>query len=129
MAFRTAPLSSGRRVPRVTIGRVTSFTPVRDLTSTTRYCRLFNATTAYTSVCTDAGVALGTRVYHLQSPRRLWPDTRRLKMPLDDCCRRVLPYNPNTAFNRRNRSLMTLPRWGQKVLLLAIIPVPQRSQN
>ena len=32
---------------------------------------------------------------------------------------------PYTASNRRNRSLMTLPRWGQKVLLLAIIPVPQ----
>ena len=31
---------------------------------------------------------------------------------------------PYTASNRRNRSLMTLPRWGQKVLLLAIIPVP-----
>ena len=31
---------------------------------------------------------------------------------------------PNTAFNRRNRSLMTLPGWGRKVLPLAIIPVP-----
>ena len=30
---------------------------------------------------------------------------------------------PYTASNRRNRSLMTLPGWGRKVLLLAIIPV------
>ena len=36
----------------------------------------------------------------------------------------MLPYNAVTASNRRNRSLMTLPEWGQKVLLLAIIPVP-----
>ena len=31
---------------------------------------------------------------------------------------------PYTASNRRNRSLMILPGWGQKVLLLAIIQVP-----
>ena len=43
---------------------------------------------------------------------------------MDDCCRLVLPYNAVTASNRRNRSLMTLPGWGRKVLLLAIIPVP-----
>ena len=34
---------------------------------------------------------------------------------------------PYTASNRRNRSLMTLPRWGRKVLLLAIIPVPREG--
>ena len=28
------------------------------------------------------------RVPHWQSARRLWPDTRRLQLPLDDCCRR-----------------------------------------
>ena len=50
--------------------------------STTRYCRLFKATAAYTSACTDAGAASapllsgGTRVRHWQSARRLWPDTR-----------------------------------------------------
>ena len=43
---------------------------------------------------------------------------------MDDCCRLVLPYNAVAASNRRNRSLMTLPGWGRKVLLLAIIPVP-----
>ena len=65
----------------------------------TRYCRLFKATTAYTSAYTDAGAALapllsgGTRVRHWQSTRRLWPDTRRLLLSLDDCCRLVLPYN------------------------------------
>ena len=36
---------------------------------------------------------------------------------------------PYTASNRRNRSLMTLPRWGQKVLLLAIIPVPHLTNG
>ena len=48
---------------------------------------------------------------------------------MDDCCRLVLPYNAVTASNRRNRSLMTLPRWGRKVLLLAIIPVPHRQRS
>ena len=57
------------------------------------------ATTAYTSACTDAGAALapllngGTRVRHLKSARGLCPDTRRLQLPLDHCCRLVLPYN------------------------------------
>ena len=59
------------------------------------------------------------------SAQRLWPDTRRLQLPLDDCCRLVLPYNAVHSINRRNRSLMTLPGWGRKVLLLAIIPVPR----
>ena len=67
--------------------------------SPTRYCRLFKATTAYTSACTDAGATLapllsgGTRVRHWRTARRLWPDTRRMQLPLDDCCRLVLPYN------------------------------------
>ena len=45
------------------------------------------------SACTDTGAALaplsnrGTRLRHWQSARRLWPDTRRLQLPLDDCCR------------------------------------------
>ena len=47
----------------------------------------------------DAGAALaplligGTRVRHWQSARRLWPDMRRLQLPLDDCCRLVIPYH------------------------------------
>ena len=61
------------------------------------YLRLPRPTSA--PVCTDAGAALApllsgrTRVRHWQSARRLWPDTRRLQLPLDDCCRLVLPYN------------------------------------
>ena len=35
----------------------------------------------------------GTRVSHWQSARRLWPDTRRLQLPMDDCCRLVLTYH------------------------------------
>ena len=123
LAFRTAPLSSGRIIPRETAGRVT------------RYCRLFKASTAYTSASTDAGAALapllsrGTRVHHWQSARRLWPDTRRLQLLLDDCCRLVLLYKAVTAFNRRNRYLMTLSGWGRKILLLAIISVPQYNEE
>ena len=130
MAFRADPLSSGRIVPRVTIRRVTPFIPRETPNVQTRYCRLFRATMPYTSACTAAGAALAlllsgeTRVRHWQSARRLWPATRRLQLPLDDCCRLVLPYNALTAFNRRNSSLITLPGWGRKVLLLAIIPVP-----
>ena len=54
------------------------------------------ATTAYTSASTDAlasQLSRRTRVRHWQSARRLWPDTRRLQLPLDDCCRLVLPYH------------------------------------
>ena len=64
----------------------------------TLYFRLLKATTAYTSACTDARAALApqlsgeNRVRHWQSARR-WPDTRRLRLPLDDCCRLVLPYH------------------------------------
>ena len=95
--------------------------------------KIFKDETAYASACTDPGAALAlllsgrTRVRHWQSSRRLWPDTRRLQHPLDDCCRLVLPYIPcRTACSRRNRSLMTLPGWGRNVLLLAVIPVPRR---
>ena len=108
----------------------TPFIP-RDRPDVKRYCRLFKATPAYISASTDAGGALapllrgGTRVRRWQSARRLWPDTRRLQLPLDDCCRLVLRTMPYTASSRRNRSLMTLPRGGRKVLLLAIIPVPR----
>ena len=52
VAFRAAPLTSGRIVPRVT------FIPRERPNANTRYCRLFKATTAYTSACTDAGAAL-----------------------------------------------------------------------
>ena len=68
----------------------------------------------------------GTRVHHWQSARRLWPDTRRLQLLLDDCCRLVLLY---TAFIQQNRSLMTLSGWGRKILLPAIIPVTQYNKE
>ena len=61
------------------------------------YCRLFKASMA--CACTDARAALapplsgGTRVRHWQSARRLWPDTRWLRLPLNECCRLVLPYH------------------------------------
>ena len=87
MAFRAAPLSLSRIVPRVTKGRVTPFIP-RERPKMPRhaihgYLRLLRPTP-----CTDAGAALalllsgGTRVRHWQSTRRLWPDTKRLQLPL-----------------------------------------------
>ena len=99
VAFRAHPLSSGRIVCRATMGRVTPFIPVRDLMSSTCYCQLFKATTACTSASTDARAALsphsceGTRVRLWQSALKLLPDMRRLQLPLDDCCRLVLPYH------------------------------------
>ena len=60
------------------------------------------ATTASTSASTDAGAALapllsgGTSVRHWQSARRLWPDTRRLQLPLDDSIQQTdqIPNDP-----------------------------------
>ena len=86
----------------------------------TRYCRLFKATTAYISASTDAGAALapllngGTRVCHWQSARRLWPDTRRLQLPLDDCCRLVLPYNAVHSIQQMKQIPNDPPRMGAK---------------
>ena len=33
-----------------------------------------------------------TRVCHWQSAHRLWPDSWKMQLPLNDCCRLVLPY-------------------------------------
>ena len=118
MAFRAAPLSSARLVPRVTIGRVTPFIPCER--PRTRCCRLFKATTAYISLCTDASAVLapllsrGTRVCHWQSVRTLWPDTRRLQLPLDDCCRLVLPYNAVHSIQQKEQIPNDPPRMRAK---------------
>ena len=117
VAFCTARLSSGRIVPRATITRVTPFIP-RERPNVEHYCRLFKTTTAYASVCTDAGAALapllsgGTRVCHWQSARRLWPDTRRLQRPLDFCCRlcRTMPCSMQQTEQIPNNP----PRMGAK---------------
>ena len=95
-----------------------------------RYCRLFKATTAYTSPSTDAKAALapqlsgGTKVRHWQSARRLWPDTRRLQLPLDDCCRLVFRTMPN-SMQLTEQILDDPPRMGAKstTTVLAIILV------
>ena len=47
----------------------------------------------------------GTRVCHWQYARRLWSDTRRLHLLLDDCCKLVLPYHAVQYATVRNRSL------------------------
>ena len=96
LALRTTLLSSGRIVPRVTIVRVTPFIP-RDRTnvrhSNAGYSRLPRPTPAPALMRVLHWLSGGTRVHHWQSARRLWPDTRRLQLPLDDCSRLVLPYN------------------------------------
>ena len=120
MAFRAALLSSGRIVPRVTIGRVTPFIPLERPNANTCYCRLFKATTAHISASTDAGAALapllsgGTRVRHWQSARRLWSDTRRLQLPLDDCSRLVLPYNAVHSIQQTKQIPNDPPQMGAK---------------
>ena len=105
----------------------------------TRYCRLFKATTAYTSTCTDAGAALapllsgGTRVRYWQSARRLWPDTRRLQqLPLDDCCRLVLPYNAEHSIQQTKQIPDDPPRMGTKSTTTSnhpSTPMAYRNQN
>ena len=126
MAFRTALLSSGQIVPRVTIGRETPFFPCERPNANTHYWRLFKATTAYTSARTDAGAALvpllkGGR--HWQSARRLWPGTRRLQLPLDNCFRLVLAYKAIHSIQQTEQIPNDPPRMGRKVLLLVIILV------
>ena len=101
-------------------GRVTPFISSGKPDANTRYCRLFKATSAYTSACTDAGAALapllsgGTRVRHWQSAQRLWPDTRRLQLPLDDCCRLVLPYNAVHSIQQTEQIPNDPPQMGAK---------------
>ena len=88
--------------------------------STTHYWLLFKATTAYTNDSTDAGAALapllseGTRIRHWQSARRLWPETRRLQVSLDDCCRLVLPYNAVHSIQQTEQIPNDPPRIGVK---------------
>ena len=120
MAFRVAPLSSRRIVPRVTIGRVTPSISRERPNDNTRYRRLFKATMAYTSACTDAGAALapllsgGTSVCHSQSARRLCSDTRRLQLPLDNYCSLVLPYSAVHSIQQTEQIPNDPPRMGAK---------------
>ena len=56
----------------------------------------------------------GIRVGHWQSARGLWPDTRRLQLPLDDCCRLVLPYNAVHSIQQTKQIPNDPPRMGAK---------------
>ena len=75
---------------------------------------------AYTSASINASVALATllsgvtRVCHWQSARRLWPDTRMLQLPLDDCCRLVLLYNAVHSIQQIEQIPIDPPRMGAK---------------
>ena len=59
----------------------------------------FKSTTTNTSAYTDTGTASAplfsgeTKVPCWQSAQKLCPDTWRLQLPLDDCCKLVLPYH------------------------------------
>ena len=114
VAFHAVPLSSGQIITRVTIGRVSPFIPRERPNANTRYCRLFKATTAYTSACTDAALSGGTRVRHWQSAQRLWPNTRRLQLPLYDCCRLVLQYNAEHSIQQTEQISNDPPQMGVK---------------
>ena len=46
-------------------------------------------------------------------------------MPLDNCCRLVLPYNAEQSIQQTEQISNDPPGWGRKVLILAIISVPR----
>ena len=109
MAFHADLLSSGRIVPRATIERVTPFIPHEKPNANTRYCWLFKA------AALAPLLSGGTRISHWRSARRLWPDTRRLQLPLDDCCGLVIPYNAVHSIQQTVQiPIMTLLGWGEK---------------
>ena len=72
------------------------------------------------SAGTDAGAALapllsgGSRVRHWQSARIIWPDTRRQQLPLDNCCRLVLPYNAIHSIQQTEQIPNDPPQMGAK---------------
>ena len=73
---------------------------------------------AYTSASTDAALARllngGAGVHHWQSARRIWPDTRRLQLPFNDCCRLVLPCNAVHSIQQTEQIPNDPPRMGAK---------------
>ena len=117
MAFRAAPLSSGRIVPRVTIGRVTPFIP-RERPNVIKhsYFWLFKATTGlhqrmhWCGCCICSAVELRNQ----GMPRRLRPNTRRLQLPLDDCCRLMISFNAEHSIQQTDQIPNDPPRMGAK---------------
>ena len=72
----------------------------------------------------------GTRVSHRQSARRLWPDTRRLQLPLDDCCRLMLRYNAVHSIKQTKQIPNDTPRMGAKSTTTSNHPsIPIRLQT
>ena len=57
-------------------------------------------------ICIGSAVERRTRVRHWQSDLRLWPDMRRLQLPLNDRCRLVLPLDAVQHVTDR-----TYPKW------------------
>ena len=133
MAFRTAPLSSSRIVPRVTIRRVTPFIPREGLNvkhSIPGYLRLPPPTPAPALM----------RVLHWL---RCWAEEPgyATAMPPEDYGQIrggcsfpwmiAVDYSASvlcrTAFNSPFKLPNDPPRMGRKVLLLAIIPVPPQT--
>ena len=128
------------------LGMSRGFTPGHDqMAGNLGFTMQFNAETLWhfsgsaflglNSSCTDAGAALaplssrGTRVTYWQSSRRLRPDSWRLQLPLDDCCRLVLLCHAVLSMRQTEEIPVTFPGWGRKVLLISILPLLHRYQN
>ena len=78
------------------------------------YLRLPRLTSAPAGAALAPLLSGGTRVRHWQSARRLWQDTRRLQLPLDDCCRLVLPYNAVRSIQQTEQIPNDPPRMGAR---------------
>ena len=117
----TAPLSSGRIVSRVKIAEGNFIHPTW-ATFNNLLPVISGLPRPTLGQCSDTALVFpalirelhlapllngGTRGSHWQSAWRLSPDTWRLGLPLDDCCRLVLPYHAvscSTSCNIRNIS-------------------------
>ena len=76
------------------------------------YLRLPRPTSAPALMRRNQGTPLEIR--HWKSARRLWPDTRRLQLPLDDCCRLVLSYNAVHSIQQTEQIPNDPPQMGAK---------------
>ena len=78
------------------------------------YLRLPRPTPAPSGAALAPLLSGGTRVRYWQSAQRLWSDTRRLQLPLDDCCRLVLPYSAVHSIQQTEQIPNDPPQMGAK---------------
>ena len=131
MAYHAAPLSLGRIVLRVTIGRVTLFIP-RERPNVIKhaiagYLRLYQGLHQCQHWC-DSCISTAVEQRNQGTPLAIRPKIMARYKEAAATFGWFLWTSASvpcqTACNWRNRSLMTLPGRGRKVLLLVIIPVP-----